>query len=285
MRRKQTSKKERHLIIPVFLPFGGCPHLCVFCNQTSITGIADLPSIDEVTRTIEAHLSTWQAKGRSEIAFYGGSFTGLARETQEQYLECAFRFVEQGRVDGLRISTRPDTVERAGVELLKRYGVETVELGAQSFDPDVLALSGRGHGVDDTRRAVKVLKESGVKVGLQLMPGLPGDTVETILRTGMSAVALMPDFVRIYPTLVIRGTPLHDMFERGEYAPWTLEAMVSVCCDLMEIFKDAGVRVIRVGLQPTEELTQSLVAGPFHPSFRELVHGKQKAGEGRRFVE
>ncbi|MDP2689732.1 MAG: radical SAM protein [Deltaproteobacteria bacterium] len=265
--------KKKRLIIPVFIPFGGCPHQCVFCDQSGITGKAVMPGLEDVRSTIEAYLSTWKGEGPREAAFYGGSFTGLPMEKQEEYLECAHAYVRDGRIDSIRLSTRPDYIGGGIVAFLKGYGVGTVELGVQSMSDAVLRLSGRGHTAEHSRNAVNILKEAGIKAGVQIMPGLPGDTADTIISTVKDVIGLSPDFVRIYPTLVLRDTPLYAMYLRGDYRPWALDEMVEVCREIAGLLKAAGVGVIRMGLQPTKELAGSIVSGPFHPSFRQLVEG------------
>ncbi len=262
--------RKKQLIIPVFIPFGGCPHQCVFCDQTSITGEASLPAAHEVAATIESYLATWRGGGRKEVAFYGGSFTGLPEEVQREYLEIAHGYFEARRIDGLRVSTRPDYIRDDTGEFLKRYGVTTVELGAQSMDDEVLRLSGRKHDSLCTVNAVKALRRFA-GVGLQFMPGLPGDTVESILETTRKIIALSPEFVRVYPTLVIKGTPLHRMYLNGGYVPWTLDEMVAVCREISALLKEAGIPIIRMGLHPSGGLAGNIISGPFHPSFRQLV--------------
>lgn len=266
--------RKKRLIIPVFIPFGGCPHQCVFCDQKGITGEEKMPALKEVADTVEAYLSTWKGTGEKEIAFYGGSFTALPEKTLTDYLETAFGYVRDGRIDSVRVSTRPDRVDAAIVERLKSYGVGTVELGAQSMSDEVLKASGRGHTAVDTANAVRLIKAGGLRVGLQFMPGLPGDDRSTILGTTGEIIALKPDFVRVYPTLVLKNTPLAGMYLSGSYAPWALEEMVEVCAVVYNLLMDAGVPVIRMGLQPTADLERSLVAGPYHPSFRQLVEGR-----------
>ena len=272
------AKKRAYLIIPVFIPFGGCTHRCVFCNQTTITGATGLPPLSEVAKTVDSHLATWTKGGRKEIAFYGGSFTALPTEAQEEYLKAAHCYVKSGRVDAVRISTRPDKIEVETIRMLTAYGVDTVELGVQSMVDNVLKLSGRGHAASDTLRAVRLLKEAGVKVGMQIMPGLPGDTESTIVNTARRVITAGPDFVRIYPTLVVRDTPLYSIYKKGEYTPWPLDEMVEVCARVYKMFERASIRVIRMGLQPTKELEANLVAGPYHPSFRQLVTNCVGAG-------
>ncbi len=263
--------RKKQLIVPVFLPFGGCPHQCVFCDQNGITGSPALPSMEEVKRTIDAHLSTWKGNGRREVAFYGGSFTALPTETQARYLAVSYGYLEKDLIDGVRVSTRPDCVSEETVGFLKGFGVDTIELGAQSMSDEVLKLSGRNHAASDTVLASSVVKGSSIRLGLQIMPGLPGDTADTIISTAEKVATLSPDFVRVYPTLVLKGTPLHRMYLSGSYRPWSLDEMVPVCRSVMDIFRDAGISVIRMGLQPTRELEESLVCGPFHPSLRQLV--------------
>ena len=241
--------RKKRLIIPVFIPFGGCPNRCVFCDQSGMTGRLTLPAPEEVRGIIEAYLSTWRGAGPREAAFYGGSFTALPLEAQKKYLGCVSEYLAGGRIDGIRLSTRPDCISTEGVRFLSGYGVTTVELGAQSMDASVLKASGRGHGPEDTVRAVGILKAAGMGVGLQFMPGLPGDTVQSVLRTAREVIKLSPDFVRVYPTVVVRNTGLEEMF------------------------KEAGIWIARMGLQNTEELERSVVAGPYHPSFRDLVQG------------
>lgn len=262
---------HRRLIIPVFIPFGGCPHQCVFCDQKGITGKAEMPSLVEVRETVEAYLSTWKGKGEKEAAFYGGSFTALPIETQRGYLETAAEFVKASRLDSLRLSTRPDCVDGEIISFLKGYPVATVELGAQSMNDEVLRASGRGHTAGQTAEAVKLLKDSSMKTGLQLMPGLPGDTRETVAETVREVIRLSPDFVRLYPSLVLKDTPLHRMYVSGAYTPWPLEEMVEVCAEAKRMLDAADIPIIRMGLQTTDDLVESFVAGPFHPSFRQLV--------------
>lgn len=269
------------LIIPVFIPFGGCEHKCVFCEQEEITGSKALPSLEGVVKTINDHLSTWKGKGRREVAFYGGSFTALPKELQREYLAAAYNFVKDGRIDALRVSTRPDKVTHEVVAELIRYKVETVELGVQSTSDEVLVKSGRGHTAKDSLDAVMFLKEKGLSVGVQLMPGLPGDTMKSSLETIERVVEVEPDFVRLYPTLVIKGTALYGMYKRGEYEPWGLEEMISLLMEALTRFEGAGIKVIKVGLHPSVELSESVVAGPVHPSLRQVVESRIMESKAR----
>lgn len=278
MQGVETVARKKQLIIPVFIPFGGCEYKCVFCNQEEITGASTLPTVEEVRATIENYLSTWKGTGRREVAFYGGSFTGLDVDLQNSYLGVAADFIREGRIDCIRLSTRPDYIDEDIVKRLIGFGVKVVELGVQSFSDNVLRLSGRGHSAKDAKRAVKILKDAGMEVGLQLMPGLPGDSVELSIESAVTARDLRPDFVRIYPTLVIKDTPLERMYRDGAYVPWKLRDMVGLCKSMLSIFNEAGVKVVKMGLHPTEDLEESIIEGPYHRSFKDLVEGKQAVG-------
>lgn len=263
--------RKNYLIIPIFIPFGGCQQRCVFCDQKGITGKASLPAASSVAATVEAYLSTWKGRGRVEVAFYGGTFTGLPEEVQQRYLEAAYKYVRSGAAASIRVSTRPDYVSNDNAGMLMAYGVDTVELGVQSMSDEVLRLSGRGHGAGATVEAVAILKSMGIKTGVQIMPGLPGETAETVSATVAKVIALAPAFARIYPAVVLKDTAMHAMYLAGAYRPWTTGDMAEVCAAALSRFREAGIPVIRVGLQATDELAARLVAGPYHPSFRQLV--------------
>jgi histone acetyltransferase (RNA polymerase elongator complex component) len=209
-----------------------------------------------------------------EVAFYGGNFLGLSEAYRQSLLDEAQTFVENGKVDGIRFSTRPESITEDNLAALAPYSVRGVELGAQSMDDQILRLSRRGHTAQDTENAVERLKAFAVKVGIQIMPGLPGDTAETILETGRRVVELQPDFVRIYPTVVVENTVLETWYRAGRFAPLSLADAVAVSKRLYVLFEGNGIPVIRMGLQGTEALSRSgaLVAGPFHPAFGHLVH-------------
>jgi len=264
------------MIIPFFIPHAGCPHQCVFCNQKRITGKSAAPDPSSIPATIIQHLASGHDRARRDpvqVAFYGGSFTALSREVQQAYLEQVLPFIASGRIAGVRVSTRPDAISADGLALLQRYHVGTVELGVQSMDDEVLKLSGRGHTASDTVQAVTMLSAHAFSVGLQLMPGLPGDSGEIFCDTVSKVIALKPDVVRLYPALVIRDTPLEQLYRTRGYSPLALDEAVALCRDALAKFRQAGIAVIRIGLQPTEELGRpgAIVAGPFHPAFRQLV--------------
>ena len=261
------------MIIPFFIPHSGCPHQCVFCNQKNITGKSRQADAAAIPQTVKTFLDSRTGQEPVEIAFYGGSFTALPLQKQKSYLHAAVPFLRSGQVQGIRISTRPDSINRETISLLREYHVGTVELGAQSMDDHVLTLAGRGHSAGDTVNAVHLLKECGFTIGLQLMPGLPGDSYERFVKTVEQVMWLKPHFVRLYPALVIRETPLEKLYRTGRYIPLSLDEAVALCADAMVRFEHAGIKVIRVGLQPTKELEKkgTIVAGPYHPAFRQLV--------------
>ncbi len=261
------------MIIPFFIPHSGCPHQCVFCNQKNITGQSISAEASSVPQKINDYLKADTTNGAVQIAFYGGSFTALPLETQKSYLGAARPFFESGQVKSIRLSTRPDCITREVLALLKEYQVETVELGVQSMDENVLTLSSRGHSAAATVNAVRLLREYKFIVGLQLMPGLPGDSAEGFMATVDKAIALKPDLVRLYPALVIKDTPLEKLYKSGRYTPLALDVAILLCKEALMRFEQAGIDVIRIGLQPTEELEKpgTILAGPYHPAFRQLV--------------
>ena len=265
---------KRHYIIPIFVPHKGCPHDCIFCNQKKITGQIGEVTAEEVVAKIEQYLATIPAEGSNiEVAFYGGSFTAIPLDYQRSLLEAAFVYFKEGRIENIRVSTRPDCIDDEIAENLKKYGVGIVELGVQSMDEEVLTLSNRGHTAEDVIKAVGLLKEYGFTVGVQIMIGLPGDSEEKALRTAGELIRLKPDIARIYPALVIKNTYMEELYLRDEYKPLTLDGAVEISKKLLVILEGNGINVIRIGLQPTENIFpgKDVVAGPFHPSMRQLV--------------
>jgi histone acetyltransferase (RNA polymerase elongator complex component) len=274
------------MIIPFFIPHSGCPHQCVFCNQKNITGRSKSVEAPSIPQKITEYLNTNTSKEPVQTAFYGGSFTALPQETQKTYLEAARPFIQSGQIQSIRLSTRPDCITEEILTLLKEYRVDTVELGVQSMDDRVLTRSGRGHTVADTVNAVTLLREFGFTIGLQLMPGLPGDSTDTFMNTVDRAIVLKPDFVRIYPALVLRETPLEELYKSGRYAPLSLDEAVSLCRDALLRFEQADIDVIRIGLQSTEELEKpgTILAGPYHPAFRQIVESSISLGKMREIL-
>lgn len=266
------------MIIPFFLMNRGCPHRCLFCNEWLTAG--DRPervTEAEFAETVRARLVS--APRRSgprhpvQIAFYGGTFTAMETEEQRRLLAMAAPFLRQGAVDGIRISTRPDGIDKEALDLLRTAGVTTVEVGAQSLHDGVLIESRRGHTETDTVRAVTLLREKGFKTGIHLMAGLPGDSPDRFAETIRKTIALRPDMVRIHPTLVLRDTALAQAFHQGAYRPLTLREATDLCKNALKALTAAGIPVIRLGIQTTRELEEpgAVVAGPFHQAFRSLV--------------
>ena len=259
-------------ILPVFIPHLGCPHNCVFCDQKQIAA-RQAPTPAQAAALVEAGL---ERACRPQIAFYGGSFTAIGREAMMAYLEAVQPFLRDGSCTGIRISTRPDAVDDGVLDLLARYGVDTIELGAQSMSDEVLREAGRGHRAADTAEAARRVKAHGFELILQMMVGLPGSTAEDERQTARQLAALGPDGVRIYPTCVLAHTPLYDLYRRGLYRPLTVDGAVEICADLLDIFEERSVPVIRLGLNPTEELSGGAVkAGAYHPALGELVFSER----------
>ena len=267
------SESLKSLVIPVFIPHRGCPHQCLFCNQNSITGqTAARGDIGgEIQRTITTWLSRSRRRPEAQVAFYGGSFTCLDREEQEQMLTAVQPFIRRGEIQRIRLSTRPDCIEADSCIFLRGMGVGIVELGVQSLDDRVLGQSRRGHTSEDSRRAVALLKGAGIEVGIQLMPGLPGEGSRSFFRGVLEVVELAPAFVRLYPALVVNHSGLAEMYRKGDYTPLSLNRAIALTRRAREIFVRAGIRVVRIGLQPSASLEKELLAGPYHPAFGELV--------------
>ncbi len=261
-------------IIPIFIPHKGCPHDCSFCNQKKIAGEGSGVGGDKADQIISDQLENLKATNRSiEVAFYGGSFTGLPIKDQVDLLTAASKKKEAGLIDEIRLSTRPDCIQEEILDILQKYGVSTIELGVQSTDDRVLNLNNRGHTKEDVSRAVGLIKKRQISLGLQMMVGLYGDTEEGLLNTAEDIVGYGADFVRIYPTIVIKDTLLESLYLEGKYEPISLEEAVYLCKKLVVRFNRDGLPIIRLGLQATEEISvgKSIAAGPYHPAFRELV--------------
>lgn len=260
------------LIIPIFLPNLGCRERCLFCNQKISS--EGLLSPSSVRNFIEASLNRFPSEkkdGEKQIAFYGGSFTAIHRDHQICYLKEVQPFLASGLIDSIRISTRPDALDEETLFLLKEYGVKTVEVGVQSMIDEVLLLARRGHSAADTVDAVSRLKDKKFEVGLQLMIGLPGDTCNRFLQTLDRVIELQPDFVRIHPTLVLKGTPLENLWRAGEYSPLSLDKAIQWLKKGILRLEKSSISVARIGLQPTKELERDFLAGPYHPAFRQLI--------------
>lgn len=259
--------------VSIFVPHEGCPNNCSFCNQKSISGKTTLPLENDVVSACEIAIKT-APSNQGEIAFFGGSFTAIEREYMLKLLKSAYPFVKEGFFKGIRISTRPDCIDDEKCELLKSYGVTSVELGCQSMDEDVLKANLRGHTSLDVENAVRILRNHGFEVGLQMMTGLYKSSFEKDIETAEKIIALKPDTVRIYPTIVLENTLLEKKYKSGEYKVMSLDETVGLCAELLQMFEEAGINVIRTGLHSGGNVEEGYVAGAYHPAFKELCESK-----------
>jgi histone acetyltransferase (RNA polymerase elongator complex component) len=267
-------KRRNQLIIPVFIPHEGCPYRCAFCNQSKITGVNQQSDEIIVGQTIKSYLDVFDSEKlpeKREVAFYGGSFTGLPEERQKRLLQAVQPSILSGDVHSIRVSTHSLVVNTHNISLLKENNVKTVELGIQSTNDRVLQAVGRPCDFEKVKMAVDSIRKNELKLGLQLMPGLPEDDETVFMKSVNDVIGLKPDFVRIYPTLVIKNTKLYEMYKLGEYLPWKLNRMVRLVKDALLAFQRANVPVIRVGLHSDPSMLENLVDGPYHPAFRYLV--------------
>ena len=268
---------KKQYIIPIFVPHLGCPNDCVFCNQKSISGQNKQVTKEDVKKIIEEHLKYIKEDSQVEVAFFGGSFTGIEEEKQIELLSTAYEYIKAKKVDSIRISTRPDYINREILKRLKKYKVKTIELGVQSANDYILKRAGRGHTFEDVKKASKLIRFYGFKLGHQMMVGLPESTKLDEINTAKQLIKLKPKMVRIYPVLVIKGTQLEKEFNEGKYKALTVVQAVEICKELVKIFTKKKIDVIRIGLQPTDTITDpqnknsEVVAGPFHSAFRQLV--------------
>lgn len=269
---------KKHYIIPIFVPHLGCPNDCIFCNQKSISGQQKMITKEDIKRTIDFFLRNIKDKdAKKEVAFYGGSFTGIEIEKQEEFLQTAYEYIKKGEISSIRISTRPDYIDKKILKRLKKYKVETIELGVQSTNDYILKRANRGHTFEDVKRASKMIRWHGFKLGHQMMVGLPESTRLDEVNTAKELIKLKPKMIRIYPVLVIKNTRLEKEFLDEKYTPLTVVQAVEICKELVSMFNQKGIEVIRVGLQNTDEITDpniegsEVVAGPYHPAFRQLV--------------
>ena len=264
----------RHVNIPIFIPHMGCPNLCVFCDQRSISGKMNFDE-SHVREEIEEGLATIERDAETEIAFFGGSFTGIDRALMCRLLDVAQKYIDRGRVSAIRLSTRPDYIDREVLDILSRYGVKTVELGLQSMDDGVLAASRRGHDTAAAEKACALVKEYGFSLVGQMMIGLPGSSAEKEKRTAERLCELGVDAVRIYPTVVFEGTELCAMARSGSYTPLDEQKAIDRTKIALRVFAERGVPCIRVGLCASERLASSEVyGGANHSAIGELAMGE-----------
>lgn len=266
-----TQSKKRHSNISIFIPHMGCPNMCSFCNQHTISN-AVAPSPKEVGEML-ARACENLPEGEAEIAFFGGSFTAIGRDYMTALLEQAYPYVKSGNVCGIRCSTRPDCIDRDVLNVLKSYGVTAIELGVQSMDNAVLAANNRGHNAEDVYTASALIKEYGFELGLQMMTGLYFSTPEKDIETAEKIAEIKPDTVRIYPTVILKGTRLGELYKSGKYVPYSFETAAEICADMLEMFEQKGIRVIKLGLHASETVEADMLGGFYHPAFREICEG------------
>ncbi len=274
----------RHINVALFVPHEGCPNQCSFCNQRAISGKRTQVTPDDVEKAARTALLNPDSRG-GELAFFGGSFTAIERETMLSLLSAAHRFIEDKSFRGIRVSTRPDAIDEEICDILKSYGVTAVELGAQSLDDNVLRLNRRGHTAQDVVRATHLLKKSGFETGLQMMTGLYGSTDSDSIETARRIITLEPDTVRIYPTVVLENTHLCELYKSGEYTPQTVESAAELCATLLELFNEAGIKVIRTGLHSGGDVEGEFVAGAYHPAFKEICESKIYLRKALEFIK
>ena len=268
---------KKQYIIPIFVPHLGCPNDCVFCNQKSISGQTKQVTKEDVKKIIEDHLKYVKENSIVEVAFFGGSFTAIEEEKQVELLSTAYEYVKEKKVQSIRISTRPDYINKEILKRLKKYKVKTIELGVQSANDYILKKAGRGHTFEDVKKASKLIRFYGFKLGHQMMVGLPESTTLDEINTAKQLIKLKPKMIRIYPVLVIKGTKLEKDYNEGNYKALTVTQAVEICKELVKMFTKKKIDVIRIGLQPTDTISDptnensEVVAGPFHPAFRQLV--------------
>ena len=269
---------KKQYIIPIFVPHLGCPNDCIFCNQKSISGQKTNMTKEKAKKIIEDYLkSMTDEKAQIEIAFFGGSFTAIEIERQEELLQTAYEYVKSGKVESIRVSTRPDCIDKEILKRLKKYKVKTIELGVQSANDYILKRANRGHTFEDVKKASKLIRWYGFNLGHQMMVGLPESTRLDEINTAKELIKLKPKMVRIYPVLVIHNTKLEKDYLEGKYKPLTVVQAVETCKEIVPMFRAKGIDIIRIGLQNTDEITDpsvkgsEVVAGPYHPAFRQLV--------------
>ena len=268
----------RKYVIPVFVPHLGCPNDCIFCNQKSISGQKKNITKEDAKKIIDEFIEGIKDKqGEKEIAFFGGSFTAIEESKQEELLSLAYEYIKAGKVNSIRISTRPDYIDKTILKRLKKYKVKTIELGVQSANNYILERAGRGHTFEDVQKASKLIRHYGFTLGHQMMVGLPESTKIDEINTAKALIKLKPKMVRIYPVLVIKGTKLEKEYQEGKYKPLSVVQAVETCKELVRMFDNKNIDIIRIGLQNTDEIADpqskesEVVAGPFHPAFRQLV--------------
>ena len=263
-----------HNNVSIFVAHVGCPNICSFCNQHTISGSQSAPTIDEVRSTCEMAFNQIEGKSNTEIAFFGGSFTAIEKSYMVALLECVQDFIGKDKFVGIRISTRPDCITSEILDILKKYNVTAIELGCQSMKDSVLTANRRGHTAQDVYNACELIKSYGFELGLQMMVGLYTSTIQDEYYTMNEIIKLNPKTVRIYPTVVLKGTHLDELMQSGEYKLYSLDTMVDICADFLTQFNNSGINVIKCGLHSSELVEAEMTGGYYHPAFRELCESR-----------
>ena len=269
---------KKEYIIPIFVPHLGCKKCCTFCNQRTISGEKKQVTAEDVTKTIEYYLGNFKDQNKYvEVAFFGGSFTAIERKKQEELLTAVQPYIKSKKVDSIRLSTRPDAIDKTILKMLKKYNVKTIELGVQSTNNYILARCKRGHSFEDVVKASKLIRLYGFNLGHQIMVGLPDSSEKDDIQSAKDSIKLKPKMVRIYPVLVIKGTELEEEYTKGDFVPLTVSQAVERSKEIVKLFNKKHIKIIRVGLQNTDTITDiskgesEVIAGPYHPAFGQLV--------------
>ena len=283
----RNSKKEKTRLLPFFIPHIGCPYICVFCNQPRISGQQEMVTPETIRSSIQAAVSEQGYSGQWEVAYFGGSFTAIPQAVQDALLAPSKEAFQGGIINGIRLSTRPDAIREDRLKELYASGVRTIELGVQTLEESMLVEAKRGHTVEDVEQACKRIRKQGMTLGIQLLPGLPGETWNTLVKTAVKAGRLQADLCRIYPVIVIEDTELADRVREGSYTPLTVEQAVAYSAFLKSYLERKGTQVIRVGLQSTEDFDagRGIVGGPYAPAFGELVVNYEWRQQIQRILE
>lgn len=273
--------EKKHLIIPIFVPHLGCPNNCIFCDQKSISGQTKQVTAEDVKKIVEEHLKMFEdQKAYKEIAFFGGSFTAIDVEKQIELLEAAYEYIKAKKINSIRISTRPDYIDKEILKRLKKYKVKTIELGVQSSNNFILERAKRGHTFEDVKKASKLIRRHRFILGHQMMIGLPESGLPDDMKTAEDLAKLKPKIMRIYPVLVIKGTELEKEYNEGKYRPLNVPQAIEMCKDVYYYLNKKKIKVIRIGLQTTDLICDpkiegtTVVAGPYHEAFRQLVEDR-----------
>ena len=267
----------KNYIIPIFVPHLGCDKCCTFCNQKKISGEEKEVTTEDVVNTIEEYLKSFGESKNIELAFFGGSFTAISQEKQIKLLEAVQPYIKEKKINSIRISTRPDAIDKAKLKMLKKYHVKTIELGVQSSNDYILKKCKRGHTFADVKKASRLIRWRGFKLGHQMMVGLPDSTEKDDFQTAKDIIKLKPKIVRIYPVLVIKGTELEKEYNKDEFKPLNVVQAVERCKEIVKLFRKHNIKVIRIGLQNTDTISDptekesEVVAGPYHPAFGQLI--------------